>query len=435
MVAGPAHQLGIVLQPGWSKNEGGTAFPWQPLIQVQDAGANPVAHLTSVTASLARVATPGAAASGTTIQTTQASGRVLYTDLAIDLVGSGYQLLFSAPGLRSVMSEPLNVSSGPPARLAVMQQPEITYSGRSYPFLVHVQDAGGNFAVGNCSSIQVSLSLYPVQRNLYISTGFVLTPNVAAINGVAYFPSIMMPIALPFARLSFTCMQQGIAWSPAVSKQFSVGPSLAIASCPDGVAVSATSCGPPEFRSASLVLESSPASARVGLLRGPDAEVPVVQARDNDGRPIRVPGHKVYARLATSSAAVAPEALQGLVVVSNTTEKVLFSNIHVEVSGSMRLTFVAGFDAGVRLQSTTAIIDIGGAAPSSLAFLQPLPRRIILGSTASAKLQLKDVFGNVVDAVVATCVVGMLKPLTRRPLPCARPFRTPHTSPALITRL
>jgi len=34
VIAGSAHQLGIILQPGWTKNEGGTAFPWQPSLQV-----------------------------------------------------------------------------------------------------------------------------------------------------------------------------------------------------------------------------------------------------------------------------------------------------------------------------------------------------------------------------------------------------------------
>ena len=421
VVAGPAHQLGIELQPGWSKNEGGTAFPWQPLLQVQDAGGNPVEHVTPVTASIARAATPGAATSGTTIQTTQASGRVLYTDLAIDLAGVGYRLGFSAHGLGNAVSEPLDVSPGPPARLAVIEQPDIAYSGLSYPFLVHVQDAGGNFAVGNCSSIQVSLSLYPVQRNLYMLTDFVLTPNVAAINGIAHYPSIMMPIALPYTQLSFTCMQQGIAWSPALSKQFSVGPSQAIANCPASVPVSATSCGPPQLRGTNLVLESSPQSARVGLLRGPDEAYPIVQARDNDGIPIRVPAHKVYARLATPSAPVVPEKLQGLVVVSNSTESVAFSSIHTEVSGAMRLTFVAGFDAGLRLQSATVNIDIGGSAPSTLVFLEPLARRIILGSTASTKIQLKDDYDNVADAVVAACVVGTSKPIMQKLVPCELP--------------
>jgi len=35
VIPGSAHQLDIILQPGWSKNEGGTAFSWQPSLQVK----------------------------------------------------------------------------------------------------------------------------------------------------------------------------------------------------------------------------------------------------------------------------------------------------------------------------------------------------------------------------------------------------------------
>lgn len=43
----------------------------------------------------------------------------------------------------------------------------ITYSGMAYPFLLHVQVAGGNFAVVNCTKVEVSESTYPVDQVLY----------------------------------------------------------------------------------------------------------------------------------------------------------------------------------------------------------------------------------------------------------------------------
>ena len=156
----------------------------------------------------------------------------------------------------------------------------------------HLQDAGGNFAVGNCTSILVSVSRYPVDPILYPNSDFVLSPPVAAINGVAYFPSIMLPIAAPFIQLAFTCTQTGVSWAPAFSHQFSVGPSLAVSNCLDDGTISATSCGPPEFRSANLVVESAPTSGEVGRVLGYGTLVPVVvQTRDNDGDDLIVPVH------------------------------------------------------------------------------------------------------------------------------------------------
>ena len=411
VVSGAAHQLGVTSQPGWSRNEGGSAFPWQPSLQVQDAGGNPVEHVVAVTASLAVVATPGAAASGTTVQTSQASGQVTFTNLAIDLVGTGYRLRFSAQGLQGVVSEPLDVSAGPAARLSVMRQPEIAYSGSAYEFLVHVQDAGGNFAVGNCSEVHVSLQLFPVDKNLYPpGTKFLLSPPVAAVNGVAHFPSIMMPIAGPFFKALFTCMQAGISWAPAVSKQFSVGPSQGLANCPLGLTVSATNCGPPAFRSTNLVLEHSPPAAQVARVVGQDSHVPVVQTRDNDGMAIGVPGTTVYARLSTLSLQpVAPEKIHGVVVESNGSAVVAFQHLHAEISGDFYLTFVAGFSVGVQISSMPVHIAISGSLPTSLSFIEHFPDRIVLQSTVGTRLGLEDAYDNVANAVIAVCSVEIMQ--------------------------
>jgi hypothetical protein len=407
VMSGRAYQLAMTEQPGWSKNEGGTPFPWQPVLQVQDAGGNAVAHLVAVTASLAELATPAAAATGTTIQTTQTSGQLVFTNLAIDLVGTGYRLRFWAPGLLDVVSSTLDVSAGPPSRLAVISQPSITYSGLAYPFLLHVQDAGGNFAVGNCTTIEASVFTYAVDKSLYPATDFVLTSPAAAINGIAFFPSVMMPIALPFIKLTFQCAQPGVSWGAAVSRQFSVGPSLAVANCPqlaEGVLSSPTSCGPPEFRSTVLVLESWTQMANVGQVLSP-----VLQMRDNDGMPIDVPARTVYARLAYTVPSIPVEAgrIQGVRMESNYSSSVTFRNLQTDAAGQMSLHFVAGFASGLCLRSRSVSIAIVSASPTALNFLEYLPTRIVLRSTARTTLQLKDAFDNVANGVIATCRVGL----------------------------
>ena len=353
VMSGWAYQLVMTEQPGWSKNEGDTPFPWQTVLQVQDTDGNAVAHVVAVTAALAELVTSAAAATGTTIQTTQTSGQLIFTDLAIDLVGTGYCLRFSAPGLLDVVSSTLEVSAGPPSRLAVISQPSITYSGLAYPFLLHVQDAGGNFAVGNCTTIESSIFKYVVDKSLYPATDFVLTSSAATINGISFLPSVMMPIALPFIQITFQCAPPAVSWGAAVSSQFSVGPSLAVANCPqlaEGVLSSPTSCEPPEFRSTVLVLESwtQTQMANVGQVLSP-----VLQMRDNAVMPIDVTTHTVYARLAYTVPSIPVETgrIQGVRVESNYSNSVTFRNLQTDTTGQMSLHFVTDFDSGLCLRS------------------------------------------------------------------------------------
>jgi hypothetical protein len=140
-----------------------------------------------------------------------------------------------------------------------------------------------------------------------------------------------------------------------------------------------------------------------------------VQARDNDGMPINVPATTVYARL-SNSAALPVEAtrIQGVVMKSNSSASITFPGIRSDVSGQAYLTFVAGFAAGLQLMSKSAGIFFSGSTPTALNFLSYLARRIVLKSTASTSLQLKDVFDNVANAVMGTCRVGTYYPTTRR---------------------
>lgn len=163
------------------------------------------------------------------------------------------------------------------------------------------------------------------------------------------------------------------------------------------------------------MLESFPAAAEVGSVLGHASRQPRVQARDNDGMPINVPATTVYARL-SNSAALPVEAtrIQGVVMKSNSSASITFPGIRSDVSGQAYLTFVAGFAAGLQLMSKSAGIFFSGSTPTALNFLSYLARRIVLKSTASTSLQLKDVFDNVANAVVGTCRVGMYHPTTCR---------------------
>jgi hypothetical protein len=93
-----------------SCNAPSTLFASQPVLSVVDDGANVLQCAAGdVTASLLGISgTPGATLGGTSTVATLA-GVATYTDLSVDLVGSGYQLLFAHAGARKAWSRRFNV--------------------------------------------------------------------------------------------------------------------------------------------------------------------------------------------------------------------------------------------------------------------------------------------------------------------------------------
>lgn len=96
MNAGPAAQLAVTQQPGGAVPA--TAFLTQPRVEIRDAAGLPVVtdNTTQVTAGI----TPGtgtvSAVLGGTLTVTAVNGVALFTDLSINLAGTGYTLTFTA---------------------------------------------------------------------------------------------------------------------------------------------------------------------------------------------------------------------------------------------------------------------------------------------------------------------------------------------------
>jgi hypothetical protein len=106
--AGPATQLSITMQPS-STAQSGVAFAQQPVVQLRDPANNAVSQ--SGMAVTATIASGGGSLGGVTTITTSTTGAATFTNLAI--TGSGAQTLqFAAPGLTTVTSAAINVSSG-----------------------------------------------------------------------------------------------------------------------------------------------------------------------------------------------------------------------------------------------------------------------------------------------------------------------------------
>jgi len=114
----PATQVGFTTQPVGAKP--GELLTTQPVVTVKDAnGDTAVGFNGTVTVAIkSGTGTPGATLGGTTTVAAVA-GVATFSDLTIDLVGTGYVLTASATDLTSADSEPFDVTSDfvPPVRV------------------------------------------------------------------------------------------------------------------------------------------------------------------------------------------------------------------------------------------------------------------------------------------------------------------------------
>jgi hypothetical protein len=148
--ASAATQLAMATQPGGGT--GGVPLAQQPVVEAQDSlGAVDTAFTGFVMAQITSgTGAPGAVLFGTATVSAVA-GVVTFADLAIDLAGTGYTLTFMASGLAPAMSAGVDITVGPAARLAIIQQPGDAWHANNLKRQprVAVVDAGGNIVVSD----------------------------------------------------------------------------------------------------------------------------------------------------------------------------------------------------------------------------------------------------------------------------------------------
>ena len=108
-VTGPVTTLLVATQPSpttWS----GAALPVQPVVQLSDAGDNPVQ--TAGVSVTAFIASGGGTLTGTTTVVTDANGTATFTDLALSGAAGVRTLGFSSQPLADVVSDAIDVASG-----------------------------------------------------------------------------------------------------------------------------------------------------------------------------------------------------------------------------------------------------------------------------------------------------------------------------------
>ncbi|MGE3857126.1 MAG: hypothetical protein AB7G21_09245 [Dehalococcoidia bacterium] len=143
VAAGVASKLVIARQP--SGAIAGAALTGQPIVHVTDAAGNVIAGAgTPITLAIApATGTTGAVLGGTTTVNTDASGVATFTDLTIDLAGTGYVLAATSGVLTGASSDGFSVR---PAAVAIQTAPVPGDGGALFatPPAVKIQNAGGD---------------------------------------------------------------------------------------------------------------------------------------------------------------------------------------------------------------------------------------------------------------------------------------------------
>ncbi|HKP29757.1 MAG TPA: Ig-like domain-containing protein [Gemmatimonadales bacterium] len=220
IVAGEAAALSITTQPS-ATSKSGTLLQQQPVIQVRDAGGNAVAKSgVQVTAVLDGA---GAALGGVRTVSTNAEGVATFTNLALTGPAGTYRLLFAAPSLTSVSSTGITIESGPPATIAIVQQPGATARAGvvlSPQPVVEIRDAEGNPVAQ--SNVAVSVAIQ--------SGGGTLSGTVTALSdasGHASFTNLSIGGSAGVRTLRFATASLGQAISEGIA--VGAGPASALA--------------------------------------------------------------------------------------------------------------------------------------------------------------------------------------------------------------
>ena len=152
---GPPHSITVVVESGGAY--GGEAMQQQPRLEVRDVGLNRVMNATvAITASLVTPQGSSASISSGNTVAVSSEGLAAFTDLAVDLVGSGYALEFTSGNMSSVQSDLFDVNQGSAYEIEVLRQPGNATGGLliTQP-IVKVYDAGGNWVTDKEQLINV----------------------------------------------------------------------------------------------------------------------------------------------------------------------------------------------------------------------------------------------------------------------------------------
>jgi len=193
-----------------------------PAIQVaiRDAVGNAVPTATN-TVTIAIASNPGGGTLSGSTSVAAVNGIATFTNLSIDLAGTGYTLSAAATGLAGAMSAAFDIGAGTPQTLQFTTPPSAATAGSAIApaIVVRARDALGNTATGFTGSVTLGFGANPGGATLSGTT------SVNAVAGVATFTNV----SLDKVAAGYTLTATAAGLTGATSGAFGVGPAAAAA--------------------------------------------------------------------------------------------------------------------------------------------------------------------------------------------------------------
>ncbi|GMU57910.1 MAG: hypothetical protein AMXMBFR33_70560 [Candidatus Xenobia bacterium] len=158
-----------------------------PAVQVVVQDSNGITVPTASNAvTMAFGANPGSSVLNGTVTVNAVNGVATFGDLSVSLLGVGYTLVASSPGLAGATSNAFNALN-PATQLAFGTQPVTSQARAAMPlFTVEIRDVNGNLVTTATDTVTIALASNPGPATL---SG---TLSVAAVNGVATFNNVIL---------------------------------------------------------------------------------------------------------------------------------------------------------------------------------------------------------------------------------------------------
>ena len=307
----------------------------------------------SVTVMLAN--NPGVGVLSGTIAVGASQGVAAFSGLVLDTVAAGYTLTVqsgTADSGLTATTEPINITPGPAAQLAIITQPPAPLTaGTPFGLTVAVEDAFGNLATASTNSVTVALATAP--------TGSVLIGNldtVYASQGVAEFNGL----ALNTAGTGYSIHVTARGLTPATTNSFSVTSAQA----------------------ARLTVDTQPPiAAAIGTGFGL-----TVSAEDASGNLATSFDGNVTVAIASGPGGA---SLAGTLTVTAVNGVATFTGLSVDEPGG----YTFNISSGLLISARTAALNVTPAATQLVVTTQP-PASVVIGGGFGLTVSAEDASGN-----------------------------------------
>jgi hypothetical protein len=355
---GAAAKLVFTTQP--TNTTAGVAISPAVVVTIEDSLGNVA---TSATNSITMGIGTGSGSLLGTTSVNATSGVATFSNLSINLAGTGYTLAASATGLTAATSNAFNVTVGAVAKVVFTTQPSNVAAGISIApaVVVSVEDAVGNVVPTATNPITVAIGANPASGTL---SG---TATVVAAAGVATFSNL----SINKIGTGYTLTAVSGVLTGATSTAFNVTVGVA----------------------AQLVVTTQPTNTTAGVAINPAVKVTV---EDSQGNVVNNASNSDTIAIGNNPAS---GTLTGVATVAAVSGVATFSNLNINAAGT---GYTLAAASGSLTGATSSSFNILVGAASKLVFTaQPTSATAGVAISPAVQVTIEDNQGNVVNATTS----------------------------------